>query len=33
MTELQSDWLIGYYALGREKLSAKTISINKAAAH
>ena len=28
MTELRSDWLIGYYALGRDKFSAKTISIN-----
>ena len=28
MTELRSDWLIGYYALGRDKISAKTISIN-----
>ena len=27
MTELRSDWLIGYYALGRDKFSAKTISI------
>ena len=23
MTELRSDWLIGYYALGRDKFSAK----------
>ena len=29
MTELRSDWLIGYYALGRDKFSANTISINK----
>ena len=28
MTELHSDWLIGYYQLGRDKFSAKTISIN-----
>ena len=28
MTELHSDWLIGYYALGRDIFSAKTISIN-----
>ena len=28
MTELHSDWLIGYYALGRDKCSAKAISIN-----
>ena len=28
MTELRSDWLVGYYALGRDKFSAKTISIN-----
>ena len=28
MAELRSDWLIGYYALGRGKFSAKTISIN-----
>ena len=28
MTELRSDWLIGYYALGRDKFSAKTISVN-----
>ena len=27
MTDLRSDWLIGYYALGRDKFSAKTISI------
>ena len=27
MTELRSDWLIRYYALGRDKFSAKTISI------
>ena len=27
MTKLRSDWLIGYYALGRDKFSAKTISI------
>ena len=29
MTVLRSDWLIGYDALGRDKFSAKTISINK----
>ena len=28
MTGLCSDWLIGYYALGREEFSMKTISIN-----
>ena len=28
MTELRSDWLIGYYALGRDKFSAKTIPVN-----
>ena len=28
MTERRSDWLIGYYALGRDKISTKTISIN-----
>ena len=28
MAELRSDWLIGYYVLGRDKFSAKTISIN-----
>ena len=28
MTELRSDWLIGYYASGRDKFSAKPISIN-----
>ena len=28
MTELRSDWLIGYYALGRDKFFAKTNSIN-----
>lgn len=28
MTELCSDWLFGYYALGRGKFFAKTISIN-----
>ena len=27
MTEVRSDWLIGYYALRRDKFSAKTISI------
>ena len=27
MTELRSDWLIGYYALGRDEFSAKTICI------
>ena len=26
MTELRSDWLIGYYSLGPDKFSAKTIS-------
>ena len=29
MTELRSDWLTGYYALGCDKFSAKTISIDK----
>ena len=24
MTELRTDWLIGYYALGRDKFCAKT---------
>ena len=28
MTDLRTDWLIGYYALGRDKFCAKTISIN-----
>ena len=28
LTELRSDWLIGYYASGRGKFSAETISIN-----
>ena len=28
LTGLRSNWLIGYYALGRGKFSAKTISIN-----
>ena len=28
MTELRPDWLIGYYALRRDKFSAKTISVN-----
>ena len=28
MTELRTDWLIGYYALRRDKFCAKTISIN-----
>ena len=28
MTELRSDWLIGYYALKRGKFSAKTISLS-----
>ena len=28
MTELRSDWLIGYYVLGHDKFSAKTISVN-----
>ena len=28
MTELRSDWLIGYYALGRDKFCTKNISIN-----
>ena len=27
-TELHSDWLIGYYALGCDKCAAKAISIN-----
>ena len=27
MTELRSDWIIGYCALGRDEFSAKTISI------
>ena len=27
MTELRSYWLIGHYALGRDKFSAKIISI------
>ena len=27
MTELRSDWLIGYYAFGRDKFSAKTIFV------
>ena len=26
MTELRSDWFIGYYTLGRDEFSAKTIS-------
>ena len=29
MTELRTDWLIGYYAVGRDKSCTKTISINK----
>ena len=29
MTKLRSDWLIGYYALVRDKFSAKTISIDR----
>ena len=29
MTELRTDWLIGYYALGRDKFCTKTISMNK----
>ena len=29
MTELRSDWLIGFHVLERDKFSAKTISINK----
>ena len=28
LTRLRSNWLIGYYALGHDKFSAKTISIN-----
>ena len=28
MTELRTDWLIDYYALGRDKFCTKTISIN-----
>ena len=28
MTELRSDWLTGYYALGHDKFPAETISIN-----
>ena len=28
MTELPTDWLIGYYALGRDKFCTITISIN-----
>ena len=28
LTGLRFNWLIGYYALGRDKFSAKTISIN-----
>ena len=28
MTELRTDWLIGYYALGRDKFCLKTVSIN-----
>ena len=28
MTELRSDWLIGYFALERDRFSSKTISIN-----
>ena len=28
LTGLRSNWSIGYYALGRDKFSAKTISIN-----
>ena len=28
MTELRTDWLIGYYALGCDKFCANTISIN-----
>ena len=28
MTELRSDWLIGHNVLGRDKFSAKIISIN-----
>ena len=28
MTELRSDWFFGYYALGCDKFSSKTISIN-----
>ena len=28
MTELRTDWLIGYYALWRDKSCTKTISIN-----
>ena len=28
MTEQRADWLIGYYALGRDKSCTKTISIN-----
>ena len=29
MTELRSNWLFGDFALGRDKFSAKTISVNK----
>jgi len=28
ITELRTDWLIGYYALGRDKSCTNTISIN-----
>ena len=28
VNELRTDWLTGYYALGRDKSRAKTISIN-----
>ena len=28
MTGLRTGWLIGYYALGRDKFSAETISVN-----
>ena len=28
MTELRSDWLIGYYVFGRNKFSVKTISVS-----
>ena len=28
MTELRTDWLIGYYALGRDKFCPKAVSIN-----
>ena len=27
MTELRSDWLIGYYVLGREEFSAKGLTL------